>query len=103
MDKVRFSVKYYNKIVAVSLFFIGLGTVFYHLVEHFAWIDSLYFTVVTLATIGYGDFVPHTTAGKLFTIFYVIIGITIFIALAQTILAKIVNRRVEHVQKRKKS
>lgn len=85
--------KYYNRIVMAAITLITIGTVFYHFVEDFSWLDSLYFTVITLATIGYGDLAPKTDIGKLFTIFYVIVGITVFVLLAQVVLAKIIDRR----------
>ena len=56
---------------------VGLGTLFYHNVEGWRWLDALYFCVVTLVTIGYGDFTPKTDGGKLFTIVYIIIGLGI--------------------------
>jgi hypothetical protein len=37
-------------------------------------LDSLYFSVITLATVAYGDFSPYTMAGKIFTVFYIFIG-----------------------------
>lgn len=48
-------------------------------------IDSLYFSVITLATVGYGDFVPTTPIARLFTILYVINGISILLALLDRI------------------
>ena len=39
--------------------------------------DSLYFSVITLTTMGYGDFSPSTRAGKIFTMFYIFVGIGI--------------------------
>ncbi|KAK2977846.1 hypothetical protein RJ640_012092 [Escallonia rubra] len=42
--------------------------------ETFKLIDALYFTVVTLCTIGYGDIVPNTTFTKLFTCGFILIG-----------------------------
>lgn len=54
---------------------LGLGTWFYSKVEGWRALDSLYFTVITLTTVGYGDFSPKTDAGKLFTIFYIFVGI----------------------------
>jgi voltage-gated potassium channel Kch len=53
------------------------GTFFYHRVEGWGWLDSLYFSVITLTTVGYGDFSPKTDAGKLFTIFYILVGLGI--------------------------
>lgn len=52
-----------------------LGSWFYMRVENWSFLDSFYFSITTLATVGYGDLAPQTAAGKIFTIFYIIIGI----------------------------
>ncbi len=52
-----------------------LGTVFYSFQEGWSYIDSLYFSVVTLTTVGYGDLHPTTTASKMFTVLYIFIGV----------------------------
>ncbi len=62
-------------IVYAVLGLIALGTTFYHFVEDLRWIDALYFTVMTLTTIGYGDITPQTDAGKLFTVAYSLVGL----------------------------
>jgi small-conductance mechanosensitive channel len=54
---------------------IVLGSWFYMRVEHWTFLDAVYFSITTLATVGYGDFSPQTVSGKIFTIFYIIIGI----------------------------
>jgi voltage-gated potassium channel len=46
------------------------GTVSYHLIEEWSIVDSLYFTTMTVTTVGYGDLVPTTDASKLFTVFF---------------------------------
>lgn len=46
------------------------------LFPHF--IDALYFAVVTLATIGYGDIVPTTELGRIITIISAVMGIAVF-------------------------
>lgn len=65
------------------------GTVFYALVEKWGVIDALYFSVLTLATVGFGDFVPATTAGKIFTIAYVLFGVGLLAAFV----AEVATRR----------
>jgi len=53
------------------------GTLIYHNLEGWRYIDSLYFSVMTMTTIGYGDYSPATDIGKIFTIFYAFMAIGI--------------------------
>jgi hypothetical protein len=64
-----------------ALAFLLLGTLVYHWVEGWSYLDALYFCVITLATVGYGDLTPKTPIGRLFTIVYVINGVVILLAL----------------------
>ena len=52
-----------------------VGVVFYVNVEHWSIINAIYFCVVTLGTVGYGDLTPTTDVGKLFTVLYIIVGL----------------------------
>jgi len=72
---------------------IGGGTVFYQRVEGFGWIESLYFTVITLTTVGYGDLAPSTTAGRLFTVFFVLIGVGLLVAFVSEVARTMIDRR----------
>ena len=67
----------YRTLVFAVVIIIAIGTVFYHYIEGFPWVDAYYFCVVTLATVGYGDYVPRTTIGKIFTTFYIFVGVGI--------------------------
>ena len=58
-----------------------VGVVIYHWLEGWSYLDALYFCVVSLATVGYGDFTPTTPLARLFTIIYLINGIGILLAL----------------------
>ncbi|CAM3810661.1 potassium channel family protein [Alkalicoccus chagannorensis] len=55
------------------------GTIFYSQVEGLRVVDALYFSVMTLTTVGYGDFTPQTDFGKIFTIVYTLAGIGIIV------------------------
>ena len=73
-----------RSILAITATVIGVGGLFYRFVEDMAWIDAFYFSVITVSTVGYGDISPSTTAGKLFTMVYVVVGIGVFVALVST-------------------
>jgi len=64
-------------IIAITIFLILLsgGTFVYSFIEGWRYIDSAYFTVATVTTIGYGDIVPQTDMGKMFTMFFSFFGI----------------------------
>ena len=78
---------------AVALTTLVTGAVFFHIVEHLKWLDAFYFCTVTLTTVGYGDIVPKTDAGKLFDMFYILIGIGILATFAQLVVKNIYLRR----------
>jgi voltage-gated potassium channel len=80
---------------------LAIGSVYYHIAEHLSWVDSLYFCTITLTTIGYGDIVPHTDASKLFTVFYVFVGIGIMATFANLIIKNATARRHYRRSKRK--
>ena len=60
-------------IILLTIFIIG--TVGFHFIEGWSLMDSFYACIITLSTVGYGDFAPETTAGKLFAVFIIIFGV----------------------------
>jgi len=54
------------------------GTIGYCLIEKWSWFDGLYMTVITLATIGYGETHPLSPAGRAFTIIMIVVGVLLF-------------------------
>ena len=58
-----------------------IGTILYRWLEGWEWLDSLYFVIITLTTIGFGDFTPTQPITKVLTIFYGLNGIAILLML----------------------
>ena len=52
-----------------------IGTLWYRLVEQWSWEDAAYMTVITLATVGYGETNPLGNRGRLFTIALILMGV----------------------------
>jgi voltage-gated potassium channel len=69
------------------------GTIFYMKAEGWTLLDSIYFCVTTLTTIGFGDPHPITPIGKIFTIFYVILGISILLGFIEKIARGLTARK----------
>lgn len=63
--------------IAVSLILLLLvaGTAGYHLIEGWSITESLYMTVITLTTVGFGEVRPLSTPGQHFTIAFLVMGI----------------------------
>lgn len=83
----------FEALFSLLLITLGSGAYFYHYTEGWSWLDSLYFSVTTLTTVGYGDFAPHTPAGKLFTIAYLFIGIGILLAFINYVAEQAIEER----------
>ena len=75
----------YRDLLLTTAIILAIGTFTYNYLEGWSYIDSLYFSVVTLTTIGYGDFTPQTDEGKLFTILYIIAGIGMILSFINTL------------------
>lgn len=61
------------------------GTIFYHNIENWSWLNSIYFSVITLSTVGYGDLAPQTDFGKIFTIIYIFLGIGVILSFVSSV------------------
>ncbi len=69
----------------VFFILIVFGTVGFMVIEGRSFVDSFYFVIVTMATVGYGDVHPVTTAGKICTVLIIIIGVGTFLGVIANI------------------
>lgn len=60
--------------ILTLLMTIALGVVGYMLVERWSAFDALYMTVITLATVGYGETHPLSPSGRVFTMALITVG-----------------------------
>jgi voltage-gated potassium channel len=60
--------------IALALVFIS-GTLWYKFVEGWHWSDAVYMTVITLATVGFGEVNPLGDRGRIFTISLIMMGV----------------------------
>ncbi|WP_299352302.1 potassium channel family protein [uncultured Shimia sp.] len=60
------------------------------------YVDSLYFTVTTLTTTGYGDITPTSITGKVAAVMIMVVGVSLFVHLARTI---VMPSKVRHLCK----
>lgn len=83
-ERLRSSV--FLSVSALSVLVI-IGMVVMHHLEGWSWISSFYFSVTTLATVGFGDLHPTHELSRLFLAFYVITGVTVALS-AMTIVGR---------------
>ena len=71
------------------------GTLFYWRFEDWTVIESLYFCVVTLTTVGYGDLAPTSAGTQIFTIVYILTGFGVLVALLTSVAEKYIEQKAE--------
>jgi voltage-gated potassium channel Kch len=67
---------------------LALGTIIYTVYEDWTATESFYFCVMTLTTIGYGDYTPSDSIMQLYTVVYSVLGIGFFVSFS-TLLVRV--------------
>jgi len=90
MEAVKFRLRVFLIVLLVVLV---LGIFSLMIIEDLSLADSLYFTIVTVATVGYGDIHPATTAGKILALVLIITGVGTFLGVVANATELMLNRR----------
>ena len=69
-----------------------IGTFSYNILEGWTLLEALYATIITMTTVGYGDFSPATVGGRIFAIFFTLIAIGIAGYAISTMAAFVIER-----------
>ena len=76
--------------VIIVVILLSGGTIYFHKAENWSYVDSFYFSVVSLTTVGYGDLTPTTPASRIVASFYIIFGLGIMLYLLSSVVGKYV-------------
>ncbi|HNY12020.1 MAG TPA: potassium channel protein [Candidatus Wallbacteria bacterium] len=99
MEELRH--KFINALALFWLIFI-FGILGYMIIEGWSAFDSIYMTVITLASVGYGETHPLSNAGRLFTIVLIIVGMGTFVYAISTVTAFFIEGELHGYLRRKK-
>jgi voltage-gated potassium channel len=94
-------IKQHRLLLSLPLIVIAIGTAGFMVIEHLSFIDALYFTIVTISTVGYGDIHPVSAAGKLLCIVLIIIGIGTFLSIVTRFTQSLVQRSLNRLRRHK--
>jgi len=91
---------YVLPLVLVIVIFIGSIGIFiiespYENSKINSFLDAIWWTVATLTTVGYGDVIPVTDAGKIMAIFYMLFAIGFLLVFLSVIGTRFYKRRIE--------
>jgi hypothetical protein len=98
LDPIRARLKMLLVIFVAILIF---GTIGFMAIEDRSLTDALYFIIVTIATVGYGDVHPVTPLGKLFTIILIILGVGTFLGVIANVTEMMLSKREKQVRMEK--
>jgi hypothetical protein len=90
----------FRPIFGSAVIVLTVGTLVFRELEGWSLLDSLYFSVVTLATVGYGDLTPTTDVAKLFSIIYIFVGVGILGVFISTVSRASMQRTIERKERR---
>ncbi|WNH09557.1 potassium channel family protein [Thalassobellus suaedae] len=85
--------------VFLLVFILAIGIVGYRIISDYSWVDSIYMTVITITTVGFGEVVPLDDQSKIFTIFLILASVVIVGYALSTITEYILSK--DHIEELK--
>ena len=91
------SIRHLKFCILLLILVILLGVSGYMSIEHWDFLDALYMAVTTLTTVGYSEVHELTNPGRIFTIFFIIIGVVYFLYIAGAVVQFMVEGQIRTI------
>ncbi len=88
--------------IILSFVLIGCGSIGYMIIEKWPFMDAFYMTVITVATVGYGEVNAVSPEGRIFTVILIFMGVGFFLYVASGLIQFLVEGRIRLVLGRRK-
>ncbi len=88
--------------ILLAVILVAIGTAGYMLIEDWPMLDSVYMTVITLSTIGYGEVNPVSQPGRIFTLILIVMGVGFFLYVIGNVVQFLVEGRIRLILGRHK-
>ncbi len=99
-ENIRMNTRTQVEIVLSSIVMVmAIGTLAYNSLEGWNYVDSFYFTGMTVTTVGYGDLHPTTGVSKIFTVFFAFAGVGIALFALTTFTSSYFEHRERNIEK----
>lgn len=76
MTGTHSSIRHILTALGILLAIVITGTAGYVVIEGWGFLDALYMTIITIATVGFREVLPLSTAGRVFTIVLIVCGVS---------------------------
>ncbi|MBW1607096.1 MAG: potassium channel protein [Deltaproteobacteria bacterium] len=93
MDRTKQFILHFFLFACLLIF----GAVGYIVIEGWSFMDALYMTVITLATVGYGEVHEISPEGRLFTVILIFLGVGFFLYVVGNVIQFLVEGRIRHI------
>ena len=89
-------------IVTLLVFTVASGTIGFELIEGWGFMDALYMTVITMATVGYQEIRPLGEAGRIFNMILIFLGLGTTTYVAASVVRFMVEGRIRAIMGRRR-